>query len=111
MDPNMSHCDMQENGQLWSYVVKRRGKNRGKEGDARPEKSDFIPWGLNLLSDQRLRHQLQKMHQKQNLHGGFFPKITKHPEIKQVWHDFWKSVKIFNMAFAFNLYPKGMIEI
>ena len=108
----MSHCDMQDNGQLWSYVVKKQGKNRGKGGDTRPEKSDFIPGGLNLLSDQRSRHQLQKMHQKWNMHEGFFPKKTKHPEIEQVWHDFLKkSVKMLNMAFAFNLYPKGMIEI
>ena len=108
----MSHCDMQENGQLWSYVVKRRGKNRGKEGDARPEKSDFIPGGLNLLSDQRLRHQLQKKHQRRNMHEAFFPKKTEHPEIAQVWHDFLKKgVKMLNMAFAFNLYPRGMIEI
>ena len=87
----MSHCDMQENGQLWSCVVKKQGKNRGKGGDTGPEKSDFIPGGLNLLSDQRSRHQLQKMHQKWNMHEGFFPKKNKHPEIEQVWHDFLKK--------------------
>ena len=63
-DPNMSSPDMQENDLLELSVVINAGKREERKSEICQDQSWKIPGGLNLVSDKRLRSQLQQKHQQ-----------------------------------------------